>query len=202
MRLHWRLGLGVPRSMHPKNKADFMVMAVIFIIIAGATTGGVLLHIRNQSIKTELKHKKQQLIMLKQELEAVQNTASVNRETMTRLENQITPLAPFDHGQQEIFKTELERTASDNHIKIVKSGLASPASPMKDNPEYQVSQWQLVLTGDYRGLTGFWESLPRKTHLAMIAKLKITTEYLKEYQYQLTARLTLDIISKSVTDYN
>jgi hypothetical protein len=34
----------------------------------------------------------------------------------------------------------------------------------------------------------------------MIAKLNVTPEYLKENQYQLTARLTLDLISKSVTN--
>jgi hypothetical protein len=186
--------------MFPKNKADFMVMTIIFIIFIGAATGGVLLHIRNQSIETELKQKKHQLAALKQELESVQNTASHGRETLNRLNNQFTPLVPFDRTQQEIFKEEMERIGNHNHLKIIKSELLSPPSVIKDNPEYQVSQWQLIFTGDYRGFTGFLEALPRNTKLAMIAKLNVTPEYLKENQYQLTARLTLDLISKSVTN--
>lgn len=186
--------------MLPKNKADFIVMTVIFLIFIGAATGGVLLHIRNQSVETELKQKKHQLAELKQELESIQNTTSQNRETLIRVENQSASLMPFDRGQQEIFREELERLGSDNHIKIIKSELLSPPSTIKDNPEFQVSQWQLIFTGDYRGFTGFLEALPRNKRLAMISKLKVTPEYLKENQYQLTARLTLDLISKSFTN--
>lgn len=186
--------------MLPKNKADFTVMTIIFIIFITAATGGVLLHIRNQSIQAELQQKKQQIATLKQELELVQNAASQNRETLTRVRNQATGLVPFDRGQQDIFRGELERLVSDNHLRIIKSELLSPPSAVKDNPEYQVSQWQLIFKGDYRGFTGFLEALPRNGRLAMIAKLKVTPEYLKENQYQLTARLTLDLISKSITN--
>lgn len=182
--------------MFPKNKTDFMVMIITFIIFIGAATGGVLLHIRNQSIQIELNQKKQQLAALKQELESVQNTVFRNQEISNRVKNPFALMVPFDRDQQEIFKGELERLVSDNHLKIIKSELASPALTMKDNPEYQISKWQLILTGDYRGLIGFLEALPCKTRLAIIAKLKITPEYLNGNQYLLTARLTLDVISK------
>lgn len=186
--------------MHPKNKTDFVVMAVIFMIILGAATGGVLLRIRNQSIETELWQKKQQLAELKRELESVQTNTTGSRETVTPVENQVTSLlVAFDSEQQEIFKVELERLATENHLMTVKSELAAQPTSVKDNPDYQVSQWYLVLTGDYRGVNGFMETLPQNTRLAMIDKLKITTEYLNENQYQLTARLTLDVISKKVT---
>jgi hypothetical protein len=179
-----------------KNKADFMVMTIIFIIFIGAATGGVLLHIQNQSIATELKQKRQQLASLKQEHESVQSDVFRNRETKTRVENQLTLLAPFDREQQEIFKGDLERLVSEHHVKIAKSELLSPSLAKKDNPEYRISQWQLVLIGDYRGLIGFLEALPCNTRLAMISQLKITSEYRNGNQYLLTAYLTLDIISK------
>lgn len=184
--------------MLPKNRADFIVMNVFLIIIIGATTGGVLLHIRNQSIEMELKQKEQQLTRLKQELESIGNTASRNPETITRGGNQSEPLVPFDHQQQEIFKEELERLAQDHHLKIIKFEPASTPFVVKDNPEYQVSQWQFVVNGEYRGLVEFLEVLPRNVRLVMIAKLKITPEYLTGNQYQLIAHLTLDVISNAI----
>jgi hypothetical protein len=186
--------------MLPKNKADYIIMTVIFIIFIGAAIGGVLLHIRNQSIENELNQKRRQLNALKLKLESIQDAALRSRGTLTGEEDQFTSLMPFDHQQQEIFRGGLERLARDNHVKLIKSELSSPPFALKDDPEYQVSQWQLILNGDYRGFVGFLEALPRNVRLAMISKLKITPEYLQGNQYQLNARLTLDIISNAVTN--
>lgn len=183
--------------MHPKNNIDFRIMAVIWLIILGAAAGGVLLHLRNQSIETELQHKKQELAVLKQELETVQTAVIAGRETATPVDNPLSPMVSFDRSQQELFKGDLERIASDNLMKIIKSQLADPSSVVHNNPDYRMSRWYLVLTGDYRGLTGFLEALPRNSRPAMISDLKISTEYPMVNQYQLTARLTLDVIFKS-----
>jgi hypothetical protein len=182
--------------MLPKNKADLIIMIVIFFIIIGATAGGTFLHIRNRSIELELVQKKQQLAGLKQELESLKNKASNNRTTLARVDSQSAPLVPFDRNQQEIFRGELERISNDNHVKIIKSELATASSIVKGNPGYRVSQWQLVLTGNYRGLTGFLGALPRNGRLVMISSVKVIPEYRKGNQYQLITRLSLDIISK------
>jgi len=177
--------------MLPKNKADYIIITLFLIIFTGAVTGGILLHIQNRSIEKELAQNKQQLTELKRELESIETPGFEGREPFAPSSHKI----PFDPGQQDLFGKALDQMAKENHLKIVKSELTSVSFAVKDNPDYQVSQWTLILNGEYSGLMGFLEVLPRMERPALISALKISPEYLKKNQYQLTAYLTLDVIA-------
>ena len=183
--------------MTRKNRIEYLGLAFIFIIFIGATTGGIVLHESNRAIKTALVQKKQQLASLKRKIQSIQSSGLENGPTSTPLENKYVLDFKPDREHQAAFRGELELLAKENNLKIVKFELKSPAFAVKDNPKYQITQWQLTISGDYQGITGFMGALPQEKRLVMIAGLKTASDYLKNNKYRLRTLVTLDLISNA-----
>jgi hypothetical protein len=181
----------------PKNRTGYLGIVILFAIFITAITGGIILHLQNQTIAAERKQKKQQLLSLQDQIKSLQNLNSIKT---SETGNQPIPDASLQHSNQVVFREEVKGLAEDNNLQIIKWDSDPNTFVMKNHPEYRIAQWKLEVRGDYTGLFRFLEALPHNRQLVRLSGLKMVSVYKGldnkgGYGYELKAQLILDLLS-------
>ena len=182
------------------NRQQYIGLIIVLVIFIGAISGGIYFQVSSQAIAKTVNRKEKELSLIQKEIQSLRRMRP-DKSKIKAEYRRLLDYVPAKQGTEEEFLWDLGRLAEESNMKINNCSPKNNLLRLNNYPGYHISQWQVELSGGYKSFVRFLEILPKGKRFILVSRMELESMPTGANNgklgegYQLTAQLTLDLVS-------